>query len=136
MKKLLIAGIVSLFIISCSKKENSEIRPSADSSTAVTASVTGKRLMEGSDCMSCHDASQRMIGPSYKEIATKYSEKDIEILASKIIEGGSGVWGSVPMQPHPQFFKRRCKKNGGVYSETEKIIHDHRKIRTAHKKSS
>lgn len=110
MKKLFLTGMVSLLIISCSKKENSEIQPSSDVSTPVTENVSGQSLIEVSDCMSCHNADERMIGPSYKEIAEKYSEKDIEMLASKIIEGGSGVWGNVAMQPHPQISKADAKK--------------------------
>lgn len=110
MKKLFLTGLVSLLVVSCSKKENLEIQPSADTSTPVTANVSGQSLIEASDCMACHNADERLIGPSYKEIAAKYSEKDIEILASKIIEGGSGVWGSVPMQPHPQISKENAKK--------------------------
>jgi cytochrome c len=62
------------------------------------------------DCSGCHAVNERMIGPSYQEIADKYSEKDMELLASKIIEGGSGVWGSVPMAPHPQVSKEDAKK--------------------------
>lgn len=111
MKQLFLTGLISLFIVSCSKKENSEIQPSSDTSTPVaTNNASGKDLIEASDCMACHNAVERTIGPSYKEIAEKYSEKDIEILASKIIEGGSGVWGSVPMQPHPQVSKEDAKK--------------------------
>lgn len=110
MKKLFLTGIVSLLVVSCSKKENSEIQPSSDTSTPVVTNVSGQSLMEASDCMACHNADERLIGPSYKEIAAKYSEKDIEILASKIIDGGSGVWGSVPMQPHPQISKEDAKK--------------------------
>ncbi|MBW8523064.1 c-type cytochrome [Chryseobacterium chendengshani] len=109
MKKLFVTGIISLLIISCSKKENSEIQSSAVS-TPVTSNVSGQNLIEASDCMSCHNADERLIGPSYKEIAAKYSEKDMEMLASKIIEGGSGVWGNVLMQPHPQISKEDAKK--------------------------
>lgn len=111
MKKWLVAGISSLLIVSCSKKENAEVQPdAADASTPVVNNLSGKDLVEASDCMACHNAEERQIGPSYKEIAAKYSEKDIEVLASKIIEGGSGVWGSVPMQPHPQVSKADAKK--------------------------
>ncbi|KQT18410.1 cytochrome C [Chryseobacterium sp. Leaf404] len=112
MKKLLVTGLVSLLAISCSKKET--IQPqaadSSDVATPVVAEASGQTMIETSDCMSCHSINERMIGPSYREIAAKYSEKDIEQLASKIIVGGSGVWGSVPMQPHPQFSKEDAKK--------------------------
>ena len=110
MKKLFLTGLVSLLIVSCSKKENSEIQPSSDAFTPIATNVSGQSLIEASDCMSCHNATERLIGPSYKEISAKYSEKDIEMLASKIIEGGSGVWGNVAMQPHPQVSKADAKK--------------------------
>ncbi|MCX8524389.1 c-type cytochrome [Chryseobacterium formosus] len=112
MKKLFLTGVLGLLIISCSKKENSEATStdSTDISTPVNTNISGKDLIEASDCMACHNIDERLIGPSYKEIAAKYSEKDLEILASKIIEGGSGNWGSVPMQPHPQISKEDTKK--------------------------
>lgn len=112
MKKLILTGIISLFAFSCSKKETSQVQPENSDKipTPVVANVSGQTLIETSDCMACHHISEKMIGPSYKEIAAKYSEKDIETLASKIIEGGSGVWGNVPMQPHPQFSKEDAKK--------------------------
>ena len=112
MKKLLVTGMVSFLAISCSKKESSEVQTtdSGDVPTPIVKNVSGQTLIEMSDCMACHNADEKMIGPSYKEIAAKYSEKDLEILASKIIEGGSGNWGSVPMQPHPQISKDDAKK--------------------------
>lgn len=112
MKKLFLTGMVSLLVFSCSKKENSEVQStdSGDVPAPVVANVSGQTLIETSDCMSCHNADEKLIGPSYKEIAEKYSEKDLEMLASKIIEGGSGNWGDVPMQAHPQFSKEDAKK--------------------------
>ncbi len=104
--------MVSFLAISCSKKETTEPQStdSDDVATPVVSQASGQTMIETSDCLSCHNISERMIGPSYQEIAAKYSEKDIEILASKIIDGGSGNWGSVPMQPHPQFSKEDAKK--------------------------
>lgn len=114
MKKILLAGTLGLLIISCSKKENTaEVAASsgtADVSEPAPANLSGDQIMETLDCSGCHSVNERMIGPSYKEIAGKYSEKDTELLASKIIEGGSGVWGSVPMAAHPQVSKEDAKK--------------------------
>jgi len=113
MKKLWVTGLISVLIFSCSKKENPSAEPSADA-TDISASapvhLTGEQMIGTLDCSGCHSPSERMIGPSYKEIAEKYSEKDIEMLASKIIEGGSGNWGSIPMQPHSQVSKEEAKK--------------------------
>lgn len=114
MKKILLAGIVGLTIISCSKKENTAEVASSSETTAVSepapSHLSGNQIMETLDCSGCHSVNERMIGPSYQEIAGKYSEKDTELLASKIIEGGSGVWGSVPMAAHPQVSKEDAKK--------------------------
>ncbi|KMQ67417.1 cytochrome C [Chryseobacterium sp. FH2] len=111
MKKLFLAGCVGLLILSCSKKENTSVgSTSSEASAPAPGNLTGKQIIEAQDCSGCHNATERMIGPSYKEIADKYSEKDIELLASKIIEGGSGNWGSVPMQAHPQVSKEDAKK--------------------------
>ncbi|SHM59109.1 cytochrome c [Chryseobacterium carnipullorum] len=114
MKKLLLAGAVGLLILSCSKKENTEAQDVPSETSAVSEPVktnlSGDQIIETLDCSGCHAVNERMIGPSYKEIAEKYSDKDIEMLASKIIEGGSGVWGGVPMAPHPQVSKEDAKK--------------------------
>lgn len=114
MKKILLAGTIGLMIISCSKKENTAEVASSSETVAVSepaqSNLSGDQIMETLDCSGCHSVNERMIGPSYKEIAGKYSEKDTELLASKIIEGGSGVWGSVPMAAHPQVSKEDAKK--------------------------
>jgi cytochrome c len=66
--------------------------------------LPGKALMENSDCKSCHLIDQKSAGPSYKAVAAKYvSQKGaVELLATKIIKGGSGVWGTTEMAAHPQ----------------------------------
>ncbi|CAM3140584.1 cytochrome C [Chryseobacterium flavum] len=114
MKKILLAGIMGLMILSCSKKENTtEVAASSETVTVsepVKSTLSGDQIIETLDCSGCHSVNERMIGPSYQEIAGKYSEKDTELLASKIIEGGSGVWGSVPMAAHPQVSKEDAKK--------------------------
>ncbi|GEN78193.1 c-type cytochrome [Chryseobacterium hagamense] len=113
MRNLFLAGGVAMLMFSCSKKET----PSADSgaetahaSNPGNSNLSGDKIMEALDCSGCHAVNEKMIGPSYQQIADKYSEKDTELLASKIIEGGSGVWGGVPMSPHPQVSKEDAKK--------------------------
>jgi cytochrome c len=66
--------------------------------------LPGKALIEQSDCKSCHLIDQKSAGPSYRDVAAKYkTQKDaIEWLTSKIIKGGSGVWGTTEMAAHPQ----------------------------------
>ncbi|SMC64470.1 c-type cytochrome [Chryseobacterium sp. YR221] len=114
MKKIFLAGALGFLAFSCSKKENTA-DVAVSSETAVVSepaksNLSGDQIIETLDCSGCHSVSERMIGPSYQEIAGKYSEKDMEMLASKIIEGGSGVWGGVPMAAHPQVSKEDAKK--------------------------
>lgn len=63
----------------------------------------GKKLIEGSDCMSCHKINGTSIGPAYVKVAAKYKNDDNAMghLTRKIINGGSGVWGETPMSAHP-----------------------------------
>jgi len=59
-------------------------------------------LIAGSDCLTCHKIDEKVTGPSYRDVANKYEATDanIEMLAGKVIKGGTGVWGQVPMTPH------------------------------------
>lgn len=61
-------------------------------------------LAKQKNCLACHAADKKLIGPSYKDVAAKYAgQKDAsDKLAQKIIKGGSGVWGAVPMPANPQ----------------------------------
>ena len=63
----------------------------------------GLNLVSKSDCSTCHKVAEKMIGPTYADIAKKYTGKigSKDILAQKIINGASGNWGEVPMPPHP-----------------------------------
>jgi len=73
--------------------------------TGVNAQVaTGKRLIDGSTCLSCHQLNRTSIGPSYTAVARKYQNDSAATarLVRKIREGGSGVWGQVTMPAHPQ----------------------------------
>jgi cytochrome c len=82
--------------------------PSGDTAAAAApaaaAGPDGKALIAKSDCLTCHKEDAKVIGPSYKEVAKKYENTDANVkkLAGKIIAGGSGVWGQIPMTAHPQ----------------------------------
>lgn len=60
----------------------------------------GKTLIASSDCFACHQDKEKLIGPAYVDVAKKYTESDIPYLIKKIIDGGAGVWGDIPMAPH------------------------------------
>jgi len=72
-------------------------------SSSGSAPATGRTLIEGSDCLSCHQWNRKSIGPAYVDVAKKYHDDNRAIarLVRKIREGGSGVWGNVAMAAHP-----------------------------------
>ena len=63
----------------------------------------GRLLIEGGDCLSCHQLNRKSIGPAYRDVARKYlaDTSARARLSKKIREGGSGVWGPVSMPAHP-----------------------------------
>ncbi len=73
---------------------------------AVTASAQapdGEELAGAKRCFACHDMDTVLLGPPYRAIAARHAgERDvmIDVLAQKIIHGGAGNWGVVPMVPN------------------------------------
>ena len=74
--------------------------------------LADQALAQAKNCMSCHAVDKKLVGPSYKEVAAKYSgQKDAaDKLALKIVKGGSGVWGPVPMPANAQVNEAEAKK--------------------------
>lgn len=86
---------------------------------AVTAAVfvaapafADQALATAKNCMTCHAMDKKLVGPGYKEVATKYAgQKDaVDKLAVKIMKGGSGVYGPVPMPANTQVNEAEAKK--------------------------
>ena len=114
MKKVLFILSTAIIVIACGGG-STEAGKDAAGTTAVAATSgnglsdnpdyqKGLALIAGSDCLTCHKTSEKNIGPAYKDVAAKYenTEANIKMLAEKIIKGGSGNWGAIPMTPHPQ----------------------------------
>ena len=61
-------------------------------------------LARAKNCMACHAADKKLIGPSYKDVAAKYANdrNATAKLAKKVRDGGVGVWGQIPMPANPQ----------------------------------
>ena len=80
-------------------------------SVAVPA-MADQALATSKNCMACHAVDKKLVGPSYKDVAAKYAgQKDaVDKLAAKIIKGGSGVWGPIPMPPNAQSNGADAKK--------------------------
>ncbi len=65
----------------------------------------GSSLIIKADCLGCHKEKEKSIGPSYISMADKYAATDTNYLSDKIINGSKGIWGEIPMMPHPQISK-------------------------------
>jgi cytochrome c len=83
---------------------------SALASTSAYADA-GMDLAKSKNCLACHSVNAKLVGPAYKDVAAKYAgQKDAEAkLVQKVIKGGSGVWGPVPMPANPQVSEADAK---------------------------
>ncbi len=104
---------LSLIVAACYACNNGETKSTtgADTTAAKPAAADpsanpdyqkGLALIGGADCLTCHKIDETSTGPAYRDVANKYTADDatINTLAEKIIKGGSGNWGSVPMTAH------------------------------------
>jgi cytochrome c len=68
-------------------------------------------LARSKNCMACHAVANKLVGPSYKDIAARYAgQKDAEDkLVKKVLAGGKGVWGVVPMPANTQVSEAEAK---------------------------
>ena len=64
------------------------------------------------NCMACHAIDKTVLGPAYKDVAAKYAgQKDmVDKLAAKVVKGGTGVWGNIPMPANPQVTEAEAKQ--------------------------
>ncbi|MEJ8839710.1 c-type cytochrome [Ramlibacter sp. AN1133] len=74
--------------------------------------LADQALATAKNCMACHAIDKKLVGPAYKDVAIKYSgQKDaVDKLAAKIMKGGAGVWGPVPMPANAQVNEAEAKK--------------------------
>lgn len=115
---LFILACFILALASCGSPESNSTTTTTTSdapaaaSTASTEKHPGEKLIAKSDCIGCHNKVQKVIGPSYTEIAAKYTltDENVDHLATKIIDGGKGVWGEVPMTAHANLSKDDAKE--------------------------
>ena len=114
----------SLVVAACYACNNNETKSTtAADSTATKPAETaadptknpdyakGLSLIAASDCLTCHKVDETSTGPAYRDVANKYTSDDatINTLSDKIIAGGSGNWGSIPMTAHPALSKDDAK---------------------------
>lgn len=76
----------------------------AVSLVAASPAFASAELAKSKNCLACHAPDKKLIGPSYKDVAAKYSsdKEAVNKLAQKIRAGGVGSWGQIPMPANPQ----------------------------------
>ena len=74
--------------------------------------LADQALATAKNCMACHAIDKKVLGPAYKDVAKKYAgQKDAAAkLTTKVMKGGSGVWGAVPMPANPQVNEAEANK--------------------------
>ena len=80
--------------------------------SVTTPTWADQALAASKNCMACHAVDKKVVGPAYKDVAAKYAkQKDAaDMLATKIMKGGFGVWGPVPMPANAQVNPADAKK--------------------------
>lgn len=80
--------------------------------TLAAPALADEALAKSKNCMACHAVDKKLVGPSYKDVAKKYTgdAKAVDALATKIVKGGSGVWGAIPMPANTQVNEADAKK--------------------------
>lgn len=119
MKKMFIILSITTIVYACGNQDAGKSNGESNAQTTESASepatpavqdVTenpdyqkGLELIAKSDCLTCHKVEEKAIGPAYRDVANKYANDDqtVKMLAEKVIKGGAGVWGQIPMTPHP-----------------------------------
>lgn len=110
-------AIITLTLVDCKPPQEEKILKSTLFALVAAVCVTApafadQALATSKNCMACHAIDKKLVGPAYKDVAKKYAgQKDaVDKLAAKVMKGGSGVWGAVPMPANTQVNEAEAKK--------------------------
>lgn len=94
------------------KKKTTPVKKATTAAASAADIEAGKALIQKADCMTCHKVDIKLVGPAFKQVAAKYpaTEDNYASLAARVIAGGSGVWGQIPMAPHSTLAPADAKK--------------------------
>jgi len=78
----------------------------------IAPAMADQALATSKNCMACHAVDHKLVGPAFKDVAAKYKgdKSAADKLAAKVMKGGAGVWGPVPMPANPQVNEAEAKK--------------------------
>ena len=79
---------------------------------AAAPAWANEQLARSKNCLACHQIDAKVVGPAYKDVAAKYAGQPDAVakLAQKVMKGGAGVWGPVPMPANPQVSEAEAKQ--------------------------
>jgi len=111
MKKIILLFTCAAFLAACGgddKKEPAENKTEpAKTETAAPDKTQDPEYQKGlaivaepkNLCLTCHKIDEKLVGPAYRDVANKYelTDENVNMLAEKVVKGGAGVWGEVPM---------------------------------------
>ena len=111
MKKVLLAMSAAFILYACggggdkpaeAKKDTTAPAVAATPEPSANAEKVLTMIAEKNCAPTCHTIEKKVIGPAYIDVANKYeaTPANIDMLVQKVIKGGSGVWGDVPMTPN------------------------------------
>ena len=115
MRKIILLLAVAAIAGSCGNNENKST--AAENKTATTDATKhpdyqkGFDLVANSDCFTCHNVGEKLVGPAYMEVAKRYAGQEgaADTLAHSIIRGSIGKWGQVQMTPHANLSEEDAK---------------------------
>ena len=133
MKKIFVFAFAAAFALSSCRSKQEEKKAEGeeaydDYETADSESATetkeaeptpineliaqGEALLNANDCKTCHTVENKIVGPSYNEVAAKYpfTQENVAFLSEKVISGGAGNWGDIPMTAHVNLSKPDSEK--------------------------
>jgi cytochrome c len=84
----------------------------AASALVAAPAFANPELAQKKNCLACHAIDKKVLGPAYKDVAAKYAgQKDaVDKLSQKVLKGGAGVWGPVPMPANTQVSEAEAKQ--------------------------
>jgi len=103
MRKFFLIPLIFAALMGCGGNDSKTEAPKTVDITKDPAYQDGLVLESKNDCKTCHAIDVKITGPAFREIANKYAgmpDTIVSHLANKVISGGSGVWGEIPMLPH------------------------------------
>lgn len=94
------------------KRVLSIMAAAAGLATISAPAMADAALAKSKNCMACHAVDKKLVGPSYQDVAKKYAGNGgaADMLAAKIVKGGAGVWGAIPMPANTQVNAAEAKQ--------------------------